>query len=242
MTNVLFMTFFYAAIFPSGFFFGAATLGVHYWVDKCCLLRNWARAPIVGSQVADMSRNYFLTSALAVYALMASYNFASFPFDNACELDTTITSEYVGHFNATDGEGKPVSFSIAEGGRNYKFCNQDMLRYRIPAFPAVPSNQPSGSEWMRPEQSFTEVFGWTSVWVILFVVGIFLNEFRKNVKHLLWSRYEVWVYWIGYGLCSSAINQFTNVRFFVCSLTPGFSKPINGFLKSRTFQLILRRC
>lgn len=38
MTNVIFLTFYYAIIFPAGFFFAAATLFVHYWTDKFCLL------------------------------------------------------------------------------------------------------------------------------------------------------------------------------------------------------------
>jgi hypothetical protein len=84
MTNVLFVTFYYAFIFPAGYFFAAATLAVHYWVDKFCLLRIWGPAPMLGSQIADMSRSYFFSFAIAVLAVMSSYNYASFPYDNAC--------------------------------------------------------------------------------------------------------------------------------------------------------------
>ena len=41
MTNVIFLTFYYAIIFPAGFFFAAATLFVHYWTDKFCLLASF---------------------------------------------------------------------------------------------------------------------------------------------------------------------------------------------------------
>ena len=149
---------------------------------------------MVGSKVADMSRHHFFTSALAIYAIMSSYNFASFPYDNACQLDKVIPSDYVGYFHATDGAGNPVSIAVEEDASVYKYCNQDMLRYHPPAFPAVPSNQPQGDEWMDPEQAFTSVFGWTSVWITLFVMGMFLNVFRKNAERLLWSRYEVCVW------------------------------------------------
>jgi hypothetical protein len=84
MSNVLFLTFYYAFLFPAGYFFASASLAVHYWTDKFCLLRNWAPAPMVGTNIAEMSRNYFFTFAVAVYALMSSYYFACFPYDNAC--------------------------------------------------------------------------------------------------------------------------------------------------------------
>ena len=38
MAKVLFLAFFYAAIFPGGFFLAAMTLMIHYWTDKFCLL------------------------------------------------------------------------------------------------------------------------------------------------------------------------------------------------------------
>ena len=84
MTNVLFLTFYYGFIFPAGFFFASVTLAVRYWVDKFCLLRVWSPAPMLGSEIADMSRVYFFSLASVGYAVMSSYNYASFPYDNAC--------------------------------------------------------------------------------------------------------------------------------------------------------------
>jgi hypothetical protein len=49
-TNVLFLTFYYAMLFPAGFFLGSATLCIHYWTDKFCLLRVWKQAPPIGSE------------------------------------------------------------------------------------------------------------------------------------------------------------------------------------------------
>lgn len=37
MTKILFLTVFYAALYPGGFFFAAVTLAVTYWMDKFCL-------------------------------------------------------------------------------------------------------------------------------------------------------------------------------------------------------------
>ena len=78
------MTFYYAMLFPIGFFLASCTLTIHYWTDKFCLLRVWAPAPRIGTRVAEMSRTYFLAAALLVYAFLNSYSYASFPFDNAC--------------------------------------------------------------------------------------------------------------------------------------------------------------
>lgn len=190
MTNVLFLTFYYAMVYPAGFFWASATLAVHYWVDKFCLLRNWAPAPRLGTHIARLSRLYFFSGALIAYALMSSYNFASFPYDNACSLDNTVSSDYVGSFSGVTGEGDPVEFTIVEDETTYKYCNQDMLRYKPwPAFPAVPSNQPKGGEWMQHGQEFAVVFGWTSIAVILGVIVIYLNAIRKHLKSLLFGGY-----------------------------------------------------
>ncbi len=62
LTKVLFMTFYYSMIFPAGYFLAAATLAVHYWVDKFCLLRVWTPAPELGGNIGRVSRNYFLSS------------------------------------------------------------------------------------------------------------------------------------------------------------------------------------
>ena len=81
---MLFMTFYYAFIFPPGFLFAGITLAVTYWVDKFSLMRKWARAPMLDNDIAQMSRRFFFTISLAVFAIMSSYNYAAFPFDNAC--------------------------------------------------------------------------------------------------------------------------------------------------------------
>lgn len=218
MTNVLFLTFYYGFIFPAGFFFAAATLAIHYWVDKFCLLRVWAPAPMLGSEIADMSRVYFMSFAIAVYAVMSSFNYASFPYDNACGTwlsflrysyrttllsanenilpftlvdETTVSSEYVGTFEATTPSGNAVQVDVAKGDSNYFYCNQDMMHYSPPAFPAIPSNQPVGGEWMTPSQDFCNVFGWTALVIVVYVIGIFLNAFRKRIVPVFFRIYEV---------------------------------------------------
>lgn len=80
----------------------------------------------------------------------------------------------------------------------YRFCDQDFMRYRpFPAFPPLPSKQPTGGEWMTHDQeTIAAVFGWTSVAAILFVLVVLLN--RVVVPFLLGlfqSNYKVSAAW-----------------------------------------------
>jgi hypothetical protein len=195
ITKILFLTFFYAAIFPAGFFFAAASLSVNYWVDKFCLLRTYGPAPLVGNAVAESSRSYLMYSALAVYALMVSYNFAGFPFDQACDTNETVPVEYEGnHIIATGGENhEAFNITITPGENAFKYCFQDMIRFRDPrAFPAVPSKQRPGEEWMTEGQTdATSLLGWTSVVIIAVSVTIILRRlFFNTLRTFLFKPYR----------------------------------------------------
>jgi len=86
LTKILFLTFFYAVIFPTGFFYAFATLALTYWVDKYSLLRQWGPAPKVGSQISEISRDYFFNAALLAFAIFGAYQWAGFPYDDACGM------------------------------------------------------------------------------------------------------------------------------------------------------------
>ena len=85
MTKVLFVVFFYSALYPAGFFFGAAILTIQFFVDKFSLMRLWGWSPLIGSELAVFSRKYFFTTALIALALVSSYTWAQFPYDNICD-------------------------------------------------------------------------------------------------------------------------------------------------------------
>eukprot|EP00547_Thalassionema_nitzschioides_P018175 CAMPEP_0194240440 /NCGR_PEP_ID=MMETSP0158-20130606/6609_1 /TAXON_ID=33649 /ORGANISM="Thalassionema nitzschioides, Strain L26-B" /LENGTH=936 /DNA_ID=CAMNT_0038975135 /DNA_START=42 /DNA_END=2852 /DNA_ORIENTATION=+ len=179
MTNVLFLTFYYGTIFPVGYFFCAATLVVHYWTDKYCLLRIWSPQPNIGTHLSVFFCKTFLTATLLVLTIMSSYYVASFPFDNACEnTSDKVSSDYVGtNFTAIkDGDGKEITnISIDENENTFFFCNMDMSGY--PAFPAWAANQPAGGEWMdKDQEDISWLFGWTSVVALVIVGIIFLNR------------------------------------------------------------------
>ena len=84
LTKVLFVCFYYSALYPAVFFFGTAILIVQYYADKFCLMRIWANSAALGSEVAKFSRKYFFTIAVVAYAVISAYAFAGFPYDNLC--------------------------------------------------------------------------------------------------------------------------------------------------------------
>jgi len=103
VTKVLFLTFFYCTLFPLGYFYAAAILFVYYWLDKFCILRSWKQGAKINAKISLYS-TYFLFLTLLAYAVMTSYTYSSFPFDNACETDETIPDEYLGiSFNVEGG-------------------------------------------------------------------------------------------------------------------------------------------
>lgn len=168
MTNILFLTFFYSSIFPVGFFLSSLALMIHYWTDKFCLLRNWSRAPKLGSEIA-FSSGYFFTAAVVFFAVMLAYLFASSPYDNACREDSVADDKYVGDFVARDLDGNEVQISVPENATNYFYCSQDMIRYSPIAFPPIASKQPYGQEWMSSDQErTTNLLGYTALGIVIF--------------------------------------------------------------------------
>mmetsp|Transcript_12313 Transcript_12313/g.18239 ORF Transcript_12313/g.18239 Transcript_12313/m.18239 type:complete len:794 (+) Transcript_12313:306-2687(+) len=171
MTKFLFFTFYYAAIFPSGFLWTAAIFVAKYLFDKYSLLRVWSPAPHMGSQIAIFSRKYFFTAAMTFYILSMSYTFASFPYDNACPTSSQVSEDYIGNHTAytvddDSGDVVEINFSISQDDTNYKYCNQRMV-----AFPALPDWQPVDSKWMTPDQEkAVYLFGITGFFFALIVI------------------------------------------------------------------------
>ncbi|KAL7580273.1 hypothetical protein ACA910_013006 [Epithemia clementina (nom. ined.)] len=54
-----------------------------YVADKFCRMQ----VPHLGPQISQVSRHYFHSLAVAAMALISSYYWASFPFDNLCQSD-----------------------------------------------------------------------------------------------------------------------------------------------------------
>lgn len=130
MTKVLFVVFFYSALFPSGFFFGSLILTIQYFVDKFSLMRIWGWSSLLGSELAVFSRQYFFTAALITLALISSITWAQFPYDNICDDESSV-----GGFEGTYTGVTLLSGPLANGdGTVYveqdtgvSFCSQSWM-------------------------------------------------------------------------------------------------------------------
>eukprot|EP00542_Grammatophora_oceanica_P010709 CAMPEP_0194043292 /NCGR_PEP_ID=MMETSP0009_2-20130614/14957_1 /TAXON_ID=210454 /ORGANISM="Grammatophora oceanica, Strain CCMP 410" /LENGTH=944 /DNA_ID=CAMNT_0038687459 /DNA_START=167 /DNA_END=3001 /DNA_ORIENTATION=- len=178
-TKVMFLCFFYSALFPGSFFFCGAILLMQYYVDKYCLMRIWSTAPFIGSQLAVFSRRYFFSLALLAFAVVAAYSWAQFPYDNVCfGSDTGFAATYTDvqnlHWEAPEGFADgvvPVSKD-----ENVLFCDQNWRAMDGLGFPPVPSVLQTGDlRWMTDSQeTLSRLYGWSSmVALIAFVVLVF---------------------------------------------------------------------
>lgn len=154
MTKILFLCLWYCSIFPGSFFLCAFSLGIKYHVDKFCLMRTWKRAPQLGTNISRFSRRYFFTIAIAVMAIISSYYWSGFPFDNLCQNDS-INSTYVGSMTIfpLNNVNARIDRTLTEEDVDYRFCNQDFMAIGSgPTFPFVPtmtSDTTNPSEWSK---------------------------------------------------------------------------------------------
>jgi hypothetical protein len=198
MTKILFLTLWYCTVFPAAFFMCSFALFVNYFMDRISLMRSWKRAPQLGGQIAEFSRNYFFSLSIMAMAIISSYFWAGFPFDDLCTSDSTVNSTYHGSWilpslssNNVSEVGK--SIVLDEGDVEYQYCLQDFFRFAKDdkAFPFVPSKQPEGKEWMTPEQEIvTSIFGWSSLAVITVMCLSFVRRWYNNIMGLFRGTYE----------------------------------------------------
>jgi hypothetical protein len=187
VSKTLFLTFYYSAIYPSAFFLCALTLFVNFFVDKFCLLRMWKPSPMLGASIASFSRIYLMTSAIGAMAVVSSYIYSGFPFDNLC-AENVSHSAYYGTWKIIDGKGHESNAVIEPGVRSYHFCDQ----FLAPSFPALPKVPPSGSTWMTAEQEqLTVITGWVSVGVVGIIGLIFLYRLLRAIKNLFNTSHRV---------------------------------------------------
>ena len=77
----------YSSVYPAGFFMAAFALSINYFTDRHSLMRTWKRAPPLGPGISEFSRRYFVSTSFLAMAVMSSYFWAGFPFDNLCVND-----------------------------------------------------------------------------------------------------------------------------------------------------------
>jgi len=187
VTKLLFLTCFYATLYPIAWFFSAAILFVYYWVDKFCILRMWKQGPKINGMISIYSVYFFLLCVIT-YSVMGTYNMAMFPFDNTCETDEVVPDFYEGTYVM----GTKNTITISSDSKAYKYCDQDMFRYLPSVFPPFPYDQPDGSEWMNETQlKYLPIYGWSCIGIIATVGAVIaFRFFIKLVLPLFSKRYK----------------------------------------------------
>lgn len=185
MTKILFLAFYYCAIYPASFFMCALYTFVTYYVDSFCMMRTWKQAPRMGTKISSFSRRYFFTFAVVAMAVASSYSWSGFPYDNICESDDTA-GEYEGSYYVRPINDKSTNFkvSISEDTPTYHYCSQDFMNRKTGVkFPAFPKYQTYDNTWMTKDQeSLNVIYGWTSLFIVIGACLYIAIRFLKYVK------------------------------------------------------------
>mmetsp|Transcript_9917 Transcript_9917/g.16467 ORF Transcript_9917/g.16467 Transcript_9917/m.16467 type:complete len:1175 (-) Transcript_9917:117-3641(-) len=191
-TKMIFLTFWYSAIFPAGFFLCSLVLIVKYYTDQFGLMRTWKRVLPVGNRIANFGRRYFISTSVVAFATISSYAWSGFPYDNLCDNEGRVDTSYVGNWTLKTGEtGEEVDAMVSESDSSFRYCLQNLILVSGPSFPAIPENQPLGDEWMTSDQEkIATIFGWTSVACIAFVGFTIVWKWSDAVAELFYQKTE----------------------------------------------------
>jgi hypothetical protein len=150
--------------------------------------RIWEPAPQIGTQLAEFSRRYFFTGALLAFAIVSSYAWAQFPYDNICFPDSNATTGVAGIYDNVQILNDTVAQINVEQNKAARFCNQDWRKLDGIAFPMTARVQYGGLKWMSSSQeTLSNVYGITSVIaLILFIVIVFGGVMIKYI--LSWRK------------------------------------------------------
>ncbi|KAL3909538.1 MAG: hypothetical protein SGARI_002553, partial [Bacillariaceae sp.] len=177
LTKILFVVFFYSSLFPFVFVYGFIILTIQYFVDRFSLFRLWGWNPSLGSELANFSRKYMILGCLAVYALMSSFVYAQFPYDNVCD-PPDATSGFRGQYTGvTYLNGNPINEGDLDEGlvsvaqdTSVAFCDQSRGAGNKLWFPATKRVQEDLPWFTETQESITAIYGWTSVAIVAFLL------------------------------------------------------------------------
>ena len=189
--KVLFLCFFFSAIFPGSFALSAVLLFIHYEFDKFCLMRVWARTGSIGGDVAEQNRSYIVPGLLVLLACMNAYHYSAFPMDDLClSDDSTVPDKYLGDHTLTL-EDETVSVQVSSSDSVYYACDQDFLNFPI-QFPPLPIFQGSDHWMSESQEAIVRLHCWTSVVIIgiaIFYV-FFLSNLAERIQSIFTGTYE----------------------------------------------------
>jgi hypothetical protein len=195
MTKNLFLALWYCAIYPGALYMCSFALLITYSVDRYSLMRTWKRPTQLGTQISEFSRRYFFSLAIVAMAILSSYYWASFPFDNLClnENDGSLYSDLSGNFTLALASD-PIEIKALDGSESsYRYCPQDFVRggAKERSFPFVSKYQREGGEWMADDQEIVaDIYGWSAVCVISIVVLSFLWCWYIAVRGMFRGTYD----------------------------------------------------
>jgi hypothetical protein len=198
-TKLLFLCVWYCSIFPGSFFLCSFALFIKYFVDRFSLMRTWKRPPQLGTSISKFSRRYFFSLAVVAMAIMSSFYWSGFPFDNLCELEEPVDDAYLGTFKVraldanSRGRMHNATVQFGQGDHPYRVCSQNLMApgRSGSAFPFTPDKQPTGDEWMTPDQEeVTIVFGWTALVITVVVIIKFVGGWGEMIQSFFRSNYS----------------------------------------------------
>jgi hypothetical protein len=123
-------------------------------------------------------------------AIISSYYWSGFPFDNLCPTDQSIN--YTSQWTIKPLSGPELELTLSEEDTIFKYCLQDFFRFDRgePRFPFVPGFQPEGDEWMTDDQEIvTNIYGWSSIGVAGIVLISFVWGWYKGLRSLFRGAY-----------------------------------------------------
>ena len=191
MTKIVFLGLWYCSIYPIGLFLCSFALFVNYFTDRYSLMRTWKRLPNLGTRIAEFSLCYFMPSAIVAMAVVSTYFWSGFPFDNLCPYDGRIPYKYKGS-HTFELNGEQVSLTLTSDDVAYRYCSQDFLGHELKHhFPPFSFWQPEGDEWMSSSQErLVNVFAVTSIVVLLCVLWFFVYQAYNKMKKYFIGKYE----------------------------------------------------
>lgn len=128
-------------------------------VDRFSLFRIWGWNPQLGAELASFSRKYMILGCLAVFAVISSFVFAQFPYDNVCDPPDPVAGVAGQYLGVKDANGEVINQGTGSDGivvvfqdTAVQFCEQSRGRSDEFWFPATKRVQGGGLTWFGDEQ------------------------------------------------------------------------------------------
>jgi len=114
LTKVVFLSYFFSALYPTTLFFGSLAIFLRQYSDRFLLLRTWRAAPHFGTKLATFSTRYFLILAVVFATYGSATGFAFFRYDNICASDQVNAQNFT-NINVTLSTGASEVINVTSG-------------------------------------------------------------------------------------------------------------------------------